>query len=424
MKKKSNATKIVGANDSTEKEILNAAITPWAGFIYQGLCAICVTMEKLLDDPDADKYFLNLEGYDDFAILDENRRILSFHQCKDFKSSQNHSVKNECGKMEDKKTYWSKPTHGSVSDNKTELFLHAPVDLQLYNNVSAYKYRKSQETKATITDLYGMIGDLISEYNVLNGLPGSATRKRDRLTTMVEEHVMKLDSYKYNNQQQLGTGVMLKYSVSKSIPFKDIVQLLHITDDGYTQEEKARTSIFYISYYMQDRLDKEFYKPSIVSISEKINRFLNALGELDIDAQFTFVKKIFPHIDLEDKNAIAEISNSERVDILYNVLTDVNEEVDTKALDWYNAKKGLKLCPSTLGSSRDSEEYCGMIVNNKNVPPDLLRDYDFIVGDIKESVDDIIKSAHIITNIKDTNYYKITGNRKVGLLTIEDKNNL
>lgn len=66
-----NQASIVSIHGSTEKEFLNAAITPWAGFIYPKLCDIHAALEKQQGDSNTDTYFPNFEGYDNFATLDK-----------------------------------------------------------------------------------------------------------------------------------------------------------------------------------------------------------------------------------------------------------------------------------------------------------------------------------------------------------------
>lgn len=81
-------TEFIGPNGNSESIITHAAIASWAGFVYQGLCALCVAMERLLDEDEATTWYLNIEGYEDFAILDADKHILSFHQCKDYKAKK------------------------------------------------------------------------------------------------------------------------------------------------------------------------------------------------------------------------------------------------------------------------------------------------------------------------------------------------
>lgn len=101
-----NSSETFGPNKSNLTKILNSAIVSWDGFIYQGLCALCVVLEQILQNKDDVKsMYLNLEGYDDFAILDKEKHILSFHQAKCYKSLR-PNFKEDMELMEDKRKYW------------------------------------------------------------------------------------------------------------------------------------------------------------------------------------------------------------------------------------------------------------------------------------------------------------------------------
>lgn len=43
-----NDNKIICPNGTPERKIFNAAIFSWAGYIYQGVCALCVDYGSLL----------------------------------------------------------------------------------------------------------------------------------------------------------------------------------------------------------------------------------------------------------------------------------------------------------------------------------------------------------------------------------------
>ena len=82
-------------NGTREEVVLHAAIASWAGFVYQGICALCVAMEKLLSEQASINWYLNIEGYEDFAILDEQKHVLSFHQCKgNYSAPPQHKIVN------------------------------------------------------------------------------------------------------------------------------------------------------------------------------------------------------------------------------------------------------------------------------------------------------------------------------------------
>lgn len=409
---KRNVNQLVCPNGTTESTVRTAAISSWAGFMYQGLCALCVALEKILDDRNSNGYFLNIEGYEDFAILDNSMNILSFHQCKNYKASDD-KIKAEFKKMEDKRWYWN--TQKGKCSAAANLYMHAPVSFVYTNNVEAYQYRDYTST-ASIKDVCKKLDSLIEEYVQIHHLPGTSVRRRDRIIALMEKTVIELDTI--GKTQNLSNGVMQDQSIAHSIPFTAILDLLNQTEEKYSEKERINTSAFYINFWMQDRLMNNPQMPQ-----DRILRFLNALSSLDSSKKADFIKRLFPDIDVfEGTNVATEISNSARINFLFNILTKTKDGLNLENLHWEN--NGVKQSPSTIGKDLRPDEYCGKIVKNKMVPPELLRDYDWIIGDIETTVNDILKEAHLITNVEETNYYKIMGNRKVGILSIEDKNKL
>jgi hypothetical protein len=294
-------------NKTEETKILNAAITPWAGFIYQGLCALCVALEKLLDQPKANKWFLNIEGYEDFALLDENKQILSFHQCKNYKSKT--SFVDEFKKMEDKRFYWNK--EGKCT-KEAPLYFHTPVSLTYTNNVTGYTYRDGTVT-LSLRDADEKIKNLIFEYLQNNKIPGSSNHKHDELVYLVQNHVTSLDAESKKAKQNLGE--MMNISVDRSLPFTRILDILNQTEDNYTIQDKIRTSVYYVNLWMNERINSNPTKQH-----DKVMNFLAALNNLDINTQERFIKRIFPDVDIEKGiNVSTEISNSPRFDFLYRV---------------------------------------------------------------------------------------------------------
>lgn len=151
----------------------------------------------------------------------------------------------------------------------------------------------------------------------------------------------------------------------------------------------------------------------------KVKDFVKSLEELDIQSLEQFIKRIFPDVDLNADNI--SIRSKERANTLYNVINDVEKDIERPDLNW--VKDGLTLLtPSTLGRDVRSEEHCRNIVNN-NYPGDVIRDYRWIVGDVKSKIEDIIETAHTITITSSIDYSDITNPAKVGLLDINSMNN-
>ena len=51
-----NPTPTFGPNNTKVSTITHAAIASCGGFVYQGLCALCVAVEKILEDEERDFY--------------------------------------------------------------------------------------------------------------------------------------------------------------------------------------------------------------------------------------------------------------------------------------------------------------------------------------------------------------------------------
>ena len=47
-----NPTPTFGPNNTKVSTITHSAVASWGGFVYQGLCALCVAVEKILEDED------------------------------------------------------------------------------------------------------------------------------------------------------------------------------------------------------------------------------------------------------------------------------------------------------------------------------------------------------------------------------------
>ena len=192
--------------------------------------------------------------------------------------------------------------------------------------------------------------------------------------------------------------------------------------------DRIRTSIYYINIWMSERLSLNPSRPT-----EYINNFLQAIKKLDFYAQKAFIKRLFPDYDIEntspDSNILTEISSRSRINNLFNVLTNT-DPLDLYALNWVN--RNIKQSPSTLGKDMSTREHCQEIYKNRHHIPELFNDYNYIVGDVDDSVEDIIEAVSSIMDAKDDDDVNQQSNEedeidklgKLGILTIKDKNRL
>lgn len=404
-----NSSETFGPNKSNLTKILNSAIVSWDGFIYQGLCALCVVLEQILQNKDDVKSkYLNLEGYDDFAILDKEKHILSFHQAKCYKSLK-PNFKEDMKLMEDKRKYWY---DNGICAEDANLYFHCNRIVDCSHSVKQYQYSNNVAAMSP-TEILEYIDSLICEILEINQYPGNVRTKRDTLISLIDEHVSFLDT-----ESKKGTVSDLQLSIDNPISISEIVDLLEKDENYVSTENRVRTISFYLNFNLTGRIMDE--TDSSVDVS-KVERFLNAYNKLPKLEKKNIVKRLFPHFDIEGRQThTGDLTNEEVANYLYNVLTQT-KEMNLDRIHW--ATEGQLQSPSTLGSSKPTNQYCGKIVKNRGtLPPELLRDYRWIVGDVRETIEDIFESAHAINKISDEEYNNISKSCKVGLLSIQDKN--
>lgn len=397
-----------GPNKSSMSKILFCAVSSWGGFIYQGCCALCVALELILDDMDKVKSnFLNIEGYDDFAILDKDKHILSFHQAKCYKSE--HDFKKDMALMEDKRVYWCEK---GVCAKDALLKFHSNQTVTCHHNVEQYEYSNGKKNLTT-GKVLNLLKDLVDNISEQKEWPGNTEAKVDSLISLMDKKVSFLD----DESKKQGTD-RLKLSIEKSIAFAEIIEILQKDETGASIDDRRRTISFYLNINLRERILEETDE---TVDSSNVEHFLDVYNKLAKIEKENFLKRLFPHYDVEGRRTnIGNLTNEEVANYLYNVLTQT-EVMNLDRLHWEENEQLLS--PSVLGKSKPSKNYCGMIAKNRgNLPPELLRDYRWIVGDVTETIQDLLEEAHLINAIGAEDYKNIVKSRKVGLLTIKDKN--
>lgn len=90
------------------------------------------------------------------------------------------------------------------------------------------------------------------------------------------------------------------------------------------------------------------------------------------------VEFIFPDINVEKGfRSEKEISEGTRFNFLFKLLTKTAEELN---LEKFIGRMKAYFGSPSLYSDMSPVEYCSKIVTNTSLPPELLRDYDWIVG--------------------------------------------
>lgn len=388
--------------------IRHSANASWSGYVYQGLCALHYALVLLRTDWNSAKdKKLNLEGYEDFSILDKNGLIVSLHQCKCYNAS--HDCKGECEKMSDKHEYWQ--NQSKLSPIYNDLYFHTN-QLNTYScGISSYHYNTANGL-CSPTEISKLIEDEIRTIIQQRNIAGASVAKQSRLVDLVIKHVEALHEQQINTQQD-----MFDIACANSIPFSKLIELIEVDNDNLTMEEKARTCRHYITLEMNCRLLTCRHVNG-----NKVVDFMNKLDTLNEFLLIQFVRRLYPDEDILNLGIDnISIRSKERADNLFNVINNVDESVDNTCLDWTRSSDNVKQSPSTLGSNKEPEEFCPDIIQNP-YSNDIRRDYRWIIGDVKYTVDDIDEAAKPITQIYDKDHTDITQPQKIGLLDIKSKN--
>lgn len=405
MANRENKEKTYGTYGTPLTTIKHSAFSNWSGFTYQGLCAIHYALVILNENWKlAITRKLNLESYEDFAILDQNDLIVSLHQCKEYNVPKNWT--GECRKMSDKHDYWA--NQQKISPNYDRMYFHANQKNIYDCDVEPYAYKTANNLCAP-SEIIGLIDQEVQHITVEYRFPGSASAKRDKLISIVIQKVEELHAKQINTKKD-----MFDIAVRESIPISDIANVLENDVITLSSIETVLTCRYYMTGYMKERLANDpFAKGS------KVVDFLETFESMDVTALTQFIQRIFPDQNLNINNIC--VRSKERANVLYNVINEVVRDINRPVLNWI--KDGsILFSPSTLGRDIRSEIHCRDIVQN-NYPGDVIRDYRWIVGDVTSKIDDVVDAARSITMHSDIDYTDITKPAKVGLLDIKSMNN-
>lgn len=394
-------------HNTSIKTIKNSAIPSWGGFVYQTMCALCVMMEDLLDNESdvVNERKLNIEGYEDFAIVDSNYNILSFHQAKCYKNNVN--FEEEFNKMADKRIYWHQ---NGKCENDTPLYFHTNLaNVVCSQGVERYRYRDNSSSLSP-KGVFDKFQTYVVEYLRNHSLPGSSEIIGSKMINLIQRVVIELDE-----MGKQGGLDMQQASIDKSIPYMDFLNFLASNDKEISTQDLIRSTIFYLKLWITERIIEEPNKKD-----EYINEFLERLNSLSEDEKEKFIKRIFPDKDIcKGKNIFAELTNSIRAYNLKRLLCAM-KDIDLETISW-NCNGDL-CSPSTLGEDTSTRLHAQHIIQNKSRPVELLRDYRWIVGNVRTTEENIFDIVNDITAVEGIKYDNITENRKVGIIKAEDIN--
>ena len=399
-------TKKVNKVAVSNREQINSAIGTWSGFIYQGLCGILVSLRMIEADKEGTAgYKLQLDGYEDFSILDDKDRIVSLHQCKSIKGRKNY--KDDLEKMKLKRD----GLKNLRTDTKSFFHCNEKITIDTTLCIEAYPFKVGQ-TNCCPGELRNIIKE---EVEKLKKPESDSEAILNRLEGLVNSNVLNTQQIFFDTNKNL-------YVISRTryVSFADITTicfgtLIRLDVDDILTIIKSR----YIDEF-HERIDVNGGMDKMPHVEAFITKFAN----MKQDDMRLFMQRIHPMEKFDYSfQSLLKVISDERIDLLYNLVQEF--PLDKDGLHWITVNS--KQTPSTLADIKEIEHTCRKIYENR-ANFDVMWIYDWFVGRIdgkvKESVTDIRKMASQITDVEEPEAERSIFREKiVGIMTINDKRN-
>lgn len=390
----------------SHREQINSAIGTWSGFIYQGLCGILVSLRMIEADKEGTAGFkLQLDGYEDFSILDDNDQIVSLHQCKSIKGKKNYNEDLE--KMKLKRD----DLLNIRTDTKSFFHCNEKVSIDASLNIEAYPFKVGQ-TNCGPGELKGI---LIEEVEKLKKPESDSVVVLSRLEGLVNSNVLNTQQVFFDTDEKLYVVSRTRYVSFEEIADICFGTILKLDVDDILTIIKSR----YIREF-HERIGENGGMEKMPHVEAFIMKFVN----MNQEEMKLFMQRIHPMEKFDySLRSLLYVCSDERVDLLYELVRDF--PLDKDGLHWITTNS--KQTPSTLADIKEIEFTCRKIYENR-ANFDAMWIYDWFVGRIdgkvEESVKDIRKMASKITEVEEHETERsIFHEKTVGIMTIKDKRN-
>lgn len=406
-----------GTFHTTLDTIKHSALPSWSGFDFQGHCAIFHAVKLLnLNQDEVEGYYLSIESFEDFAIMDASENIVSLHQCKCY--SKESDFTEECQKISDKREYYSKELNKCSEDVPCYFHSNIKPSKDLVCDVKAYEFQPGMTTcdPDMIIDLF--INE-VKEYLVKHGCSGPEDAKAYHLMSMIQRRVAEIHQLKQaskDNFWQIATNR------ENWIPFIEIISKLkepiNVVHSDILRAITARNAINrHLSRNLEE--DRDGVDGDYSAKAFSVRQFLDSLNSFNNEDLVKVIKRLNPHVEWNE-TCTTQLESEEKGNNLYKLLTSTKELADYSSISWNEG--GILETPSTLGRDRKPTHQAESIRKNPAVLA-FLRDYRWIVGDVDYPIDDIYDEAPSITDVNNSHGFDlITRSSRLGLLSIEKKN--
>lgn len=387
----------------SHREQINSAIGTWSGFIYQGLCGILVALRLI----DANKegtsdYNLQLDGYEDFSILDNEGKIVSLHQCKSIKGRTNYD--EDLCKMKQKRD----GLDNLREDTKSFFHCNESVTIPAGLDIENYTF-KGPQTKCCP----GEIKDIIKEVIERVKKPGAnSDAVLAKLESLVNTNVLNIQQKYFDGKQQLNQIARKAF-----IPFRDIQKICAELIISFTPKDILTQIKTRYVQQIRLRIENEYEGKEIYHVEKVLRRIV----DMDEQEMKEFLQRIYPKKKFEyNQNTIADFCSEEQINLFYNLIEEF--PVNPQGIDWITPNS--KQTPTTLSDSQHIKTTCRQIYENR-ANLDTMWIYDWFVGKIEgDSVRDIAELGAPVTAVETDGAEEkknIFKEKKVGIMNLNDK---
>ena len=390
------------------REQINSAIGTWSGFIYQGLCGILTALKMIeADRAGVAGYKLQLDGYEDFSILDGTDQIVSLHQCKCIKGRTEYA--EDLNKMKIKRD--------SLTNKRPDIksYFHCNETVTMVEGLEIEPYPfKDGKTKCGPGELKSIIKEVLTRLKKRETDEDIAVSK---LEALVNSNVLNTQQLYFDSNKRLYTIARKQFiefseieAICNSVLIRlDVGDMLAMIKARYIEQFNERVGV-------NGGFDKLPW----------VEMFIIHFTNLDEEGMKLFMQRIHPKEKFEySLKSLLNVCSPERINLLFNLVDEFR--LDSEKLHWVTPN--TKQTPSTLSDDQEIALTCRQIFDNR-ANFDAMWIYDWFVGKIDgrvngSSIPDIRKVASTITDVEEATE---TGNsifheKKVGIMTLTDKRN-
>lgn len=410
---RSNINNGLKAKDSN-KVSNHTAIPNWSGYIYQGLCAAYVALRLCVEHPDkAQKYYLSLDSYEDFAILDENKKIIELHQCKCFGAHSCLNFTEECKHMRIRKDEYVKE---GKCDANAPMYFHCNKKPKIDDDITLYVYHDDKK-ELQPNDIESKMASLIDQYNDVRRVLVAGTLLTRRLYYWIDQTVLEMHRYFIDHPKECAADKAKEITVEINDLFKCLKS--DGSCDLLTKEEAAS----YVRLYYIRKMHDEIVRIEVMNKPinhELVDRFISILAQYPKEKLWNLFVRFNPHHKSVEVKDVANFLGDNTKPLL-KVINNVHEKIEDN-LYWH--KDDEYESPATFSCHGDADEICYAIIQNK-ANLDVLFNYRWLVADSDETVDNLYSKVQDVTKVKDGDEKEamsIFNPQNIGILRIDDKN--